>query len=434
MPRRKNLDIRVTIREKGGKNYLRFRDPLTGSEELRLVKGKSESQWQREAGAWERELKEDASKTAAEKRAALAELADIPWVELIRRFNDEHLMSLAESTDLMFQTVINAIAGFELPGMTSDIDASYISRFQAHLRSKRVAEATATSYLNHFKVILNWAKGLDLLAAVPKFPRSKRARKGQRRKPMKGRPATQEEFELILEKATEAVPVEAAQRWQRLLKGLWWGGLRLEEALELSWDRLDKMRVDLDSQAFPVLRIIASSEKGGKDRTYPIAPEFVKLLQETPVEQRSGLVFPLQIKKKKSSDPRRTEGQVGVTYASARITEMGRLANVVTNVNASTGEKHYAGAHDFRRAFGTRWARRVKPLVLKEMMRHESLETTMDYYVDLDADETAAEIWAAWKIAVPRNSPAKRYYPRKYRLIWKMSDRVRKAKQNESGE
>ena len=29
------------------------------------------------------------------------------------------------------------------------------------------------------------------------------------------------------------------------------------------------------------------------------------------------------------------------------------------------------------------------PAVLKELMRHESIETTMKYYVDLDADEMA---------------------------------------------
>jgi hypothetical protein len=52
-------------------------------------------------------------------------------------------------------------------------------------------------------------------------------------------------------------------------------------------------------------------------------------------------------------------------------------------------------AHDFRRSFGTRWARRVMPAVLQRLMRHESIETTMTYYVDLDADELAEELWKA---------------------------------------
>lgn len=33
------------------------------------------------------------------------------------------------------------------------------------------------------------------------------------------------------------------------------------------------------------------------------------------------------------------------------------------------------------------------PAVLKKFMRHESIETTMRYYVDLDADELAEDLW-----------------------------------------
>ncbi len=37
--------------------------------------------------------------------------------------------------------------------------------------------------------------------------------------------------------------------------------------------------------------------------------------------------------------------------------------------------------HDLRRSFGERWATRVMPQVLMELMRHESIEATMNYYV-----------------------------------------------------
>lgn len=425
MPRRKNLTPRVTIREKDGQTYLRYRDPFTGREELRLVKGKYPSEWEREAGAWERELLDVDARRKAAKAQAAAAVANLTWAEFRKRFNDEHLMSLAVSTDLRFQTVFNTIEDFEKPRLLSEIDASYLSRLQAHLRASGRAEDTIASHLNHFKVALNWAKGVDLLFDVPKFPVVKRARRGQRRKPMKGRPPTPAEFEAMLAKAPDAVPTEMVPNWQRFMKALWWGGLRLEEALELYWDRTDKMRVDLDSQQFPVLRILRSTEKGKKDRIYPIAPEFAELLRATPEAQRKGLVFPLQTRKRKSVEAGRSVGQIGVIYASQRITEMGRLAGVVTRVDPRTGQQHFAGAHDFRRAFGTRWARIVKPLILKEMMRHESLETTMDYYVELDAEETAADIWKSWNIAnEEKTTPQTRKTPA----------RKKKRKENESGE
>ena len=54
-----------------------------------------------------------------------------------------------------------------------------------------------------------------------------------------------------------------------------------------------------------------------------------------------------------------------------------------------------------RRAFGGRWANRVKPVVLKELMRHKTVLTTEKYHVEIHAQETAAhlrEVMAAEKI------------------------------------
>ena len=66
----------------------------------------------------------------------------------------------------------------------------------------------------------------------------------------------------------------------------------------------------------------------------------------------------------------------------------------------------YASAHDLRRSFGSRWAPKVKPATLQRLMRHASIETTMAYYVDLDADDLAAELWAAQPSPSPGNTLA----------------------------
>jgi hypothetical protein len=55
-----------------------------------------------------------------------------------------------------------------------------------------------------------------------------------------------------------------------------------------------------------------------------------------------------------------------------------------------------ASAHDFRRAFGVRWAARLMPAQLMELMRHESIETTLRFYVGTDAQRTAEAAWAAF--------------------------------------
>ena len=80
-------------------------------------------------------------------------------------------------------------------------------------------------------------------------------------------------------------------------------------------------------------------------------------------------------------------GKVGATVAT-----IGKKAGVV--VNKADGK--FASAHDLRRAFGTRWAKRVMPAVLKRLMRHSTIQTTMSYYVDLDSADVADQLWASW--------------------------------------
>ena len=72
------------------------------------------------------------------------------------------------------------------------------------------------------------------------------------------------------------------------------------------------------------------------------------------------------------------------------ITRIGKAARII--VNPADGKT--ASAHDLRRTFGTRWAKRVMPAVLRKLMRHASVETTMGYYVDLNVDDMADDLWA----------------------------------------
>ena len=75
--------------------------------------------------------------------------------------------------------------------------------------------------------------------------------------------------------------------------------------------------------------------------------------------------------------------------------------------------KLFAGAHDFRRAFCTRWARKVMPAVLQRLARHSHISTTMAYYVSLSADEIGSELWANHAATVGNTSGNTTQEPRK---------------------
>src|SRR3954465_5088686 len=88
----------------------------------------------------------------------------------------------------------------------------------------------------------------------------------------------------------------------------------------------------------------------------------------------------------------RSGEQMTSARAGRVISEIGELAGVLVN----KPEGKYATAQNLRRSFGTRWASRVKPTTLQLLMRHRSIETTMKYYVDQDADEIGDELWSEY--------------------------------------
>lgn len=70
-------------------------------------------------------------------------------------------------------------------------------------------------------------------------------------------------------------------------------GLRIGEALRLSWDTSAAVTVLLQPGSHPVLRFRAEGHKSGRAELTPIAPEFAELLEEIPEEERIGPVFNL---------------------------------------------------------------------------------------------------------------------------------------------
>ena len=157
----------------------------------------------------------------------------------------------------------------------------------------------------HLKASLNWAKEQDLLLEVPKIRMPEGSSKGR----MKGRPITAEEFERLLSKTESVVGKEQADCWRFLLRGLWWSGLRVGEALKLSWTDERELVIDLSGKR-PMFRIRAEAEKGRKDRILPMTPEFAHQLAEVPNRQREGLVFENAAEAKPRSRP---EGRCGLS-------------------------------------------------------------------------------------------------------------------------
>lgn len=379
--------VKVWVVEIGSRpNYqLQWRDPVTQrirTKATNILRGgaRNKSAAERMAGEFETQLMAGAGGVPSRLR----------WEEFRERYEKEVVPGLAKRTAEKVATVFDRLEEEISPVRLWDLTEGRLSAFAAALRSSGLKETTLAGYLAHLKSALGWAVRQKLLPSRPAFPKIHRAKKYAGR-PMKGRPITAEEFERMLEKTAEVVGEASAPEWCHYLRGLWVSGLRLTESMDLWWDRPDRLYPVFPKKGRPMLHVPGELEKGNSDRLLPIAPEFALFLAETPEDQRTGPVFKLTGRRR--GRPERPHPH----RVSEIVSAIGEKAGVRVYVDPKDPEKvKYASAHDLRRAFGERWAARLMPAQLMELMRHESIETTLRFYVGTDAQRTADAAWAAF--------------------------------------
>lgn len=390
-------EIRVKVTKHGRRRcfYMYYDDPITGKREWRSTKKTSRREAEREAAKWEAELQEGRYKRPN----------NLTWEEFRERYEDEWLVTKSANTQRVMSVTFNHFEQFIGVDRLAKVNTDMISRFQAELRKALDKESTVACYMRHLRAALNWAVRKDMLRETPDFDVPKQSAGV---KLMRGRAITTEEFERMLAKVEEGL-LDFAQvkgkwrkpakrkrsestlqrlrekqkariasqspAWRHYLTGLWLSGLRLEESVALSWDQDEPFCIDLSGQ-HPRFRIYAEAQKGRRDQFLPMTPDFAEFILQTPEAERHGRVFNVGA----------SGNKVGVTVSC-----IGKRAGVVVN----KADSKYASAHDLRRAFGTRWASKVKPATLQLLMRHRQIETTMRYYVDQDADEVAEQLWQA---------------------------------------
>ena len=355
---------------------MRYIDPMTGKPKSKSARTPKRREAEKLAAKWEAELRE----------GRYHEPSRVTWADFREKYEDEVLSGHADGTAQRVCSVFNMMERILSPKRLADVTAARLSYFQAELRKRDRTETTIKTHLAHIMAAFRWAVRQGMLTEAPQADKPRRAKSS---KVMKGRPITTEEFERMLAKVEAVVGPEVAPSWRYYLRGLWLSGLRLGESLELTWDDDQRLRVDFDGRR-PMLRIPASLEKGHKDRTLPMAPEFAEFLEAAPDDDRRGRVLRLY--------SRRNIGRhLSAQYVSSVICRIGKAAGVKVSTNPRTGKVKFASAHDLRRSFGERWSARLMPQQLMELMRHEDISTTMKYYVGRNAEKTADALWEAYE-------------------------------------
>lgn len=345
--------------------YLRFKCPITGERIEKSSGETTEKAARKSAGEWQAELLAGGGKSSSAK-----------WQDFRMRYEDGKAFGLRATTGDKISSMFNVVENMMKPDNVRRINPQWLTTLQRRLLDAGREPATVESICRHLKAALNWAREQGIIQQVPRFPKLNKVRTV---KQMKGRPITAEEFERMLLTVDKTLKHRQQASFKFLLNGLWLSGLRLGEALSLTWDQwADGIRVDMSGKYVKLL-IPLEAEKGGQDRTYPVTPDFSAFLRSVPPDDRVGLVF----------NPVMHRGVCHrIDTVSKAIVGIGEAAQI--KVDEKNKQAVFASAHDLRRAFGFRWSRKVNAMVLKELMRHASVTTTEKFYVGIQADETAA--------------------------------------------
>ena len=360
--------IRVTLIHRAGRPYFeaRWKDPTTGRKRTESTECAVRRDAERYAARLELELNSRESST----------VTSITWKQATEFYAAEMFPSQAKKTSDKMRTVWAFVEDRIDPGQLSAFQERHVGQIVVAMQAEKRSGYTIQAYLSKLRTFFAWAVDRRYLA---KSPAIKSGIRGMA--PNRGRAVTREEFERMLKAAGKVVGREHAKAWRHLLIGLWHSGLRLDEAIRLSWTSDDSFRVDLSGK-LPMFRIQAKGQKNREFTIAPMVPAFYRFLMRTPPAERRGFVFSL---------PGERAQRVTMNTASKVIADIGKKARVKVSVDGKATK--FASAHDLRRAFGERWADRVNSITLMRLMRHKSVSTTEKFYARKNAESVAEQMW-----------------------------------------
>jgi integrase len=268
------------------------------------------------------------------------EPSKMPWAEFRRQYEQEKLATLRQGTRDKAGSIFDSFESFIGNLTLGDINERVISRYAVRLRERGRKAPTVHGHMAYLRAALEWAADQKLIAAAPTVVMPKLPKK------IKIRKIVAEEFERLL----AASPTE---EWRAFLCVGWYSGMRRTEMLDLHW-RGDEGMPWIDF-AQNRIRIPAEYNKSDADQWVPLHPELAEVLG--PFRKDRGRMF-----------------------------RLGRCPDIVSKKFRRIARK--AGLritlHDLRRSFGSRYAAVVPAQVLQRLMRHKSIQTTLDFYTDLD--------------------------------------------------
>jgi integrase len=389
--------VRIACPE-GRPIQLRYRDPVEGRE-IRISIGTRDLD---EAEQQKKDLEAKLRLGMDPKPTTIPTGPAMSWEEFRLEYTRLHLDTLRDKSAIDSESRLDIAERIIKPKTLADmanreafgtLKDALLRGAESRFDRPRSAH-TVRSHMASVMAAINWAEEeKGWLESVPKIPKVKTAKLRH----MKGRPITTEEFERLLDVTPAIVGTEAAPSWQRLLRGLWTSGLRLDELMHVSWDDRNEICPEWPKRRHPVLNIPHDRQKNDTEESIPLLSWFEAVLLETPNHERTGWAF----------SPVSLQGRVGRKARHSRpkaewvgkvISKIGQKANVVVHPGnkATRRPAKYASAHDLRRGLIDRLAETdLSAQIVQRVARHANFETTQRHYAKGDVQKDAAKLRVA---------------------------------------
>jgi integrase len=285
------------------------------------------------------------------------EASKLTWEAFRQKFEDEYLPGLRERTQEKYRTVLDVFEQIASPTKLRSVNEQTLSRFVKGMRERKqprkkkvgLAAMTQRNYLVALKKVLGWAVDQKFLPTLPTFPKIKVPKK-------KPRPVAPADFDKLLKQAPN-------DEWRAFLLCAWWCGLRLSEARHLQRVRADSLPwVDFEADR---IWLPATFAKSDEDQWMPLHPVLREALEQLPANGPSFFNF----RSRKGGGPLSRNG------ITNRVILMAKKAGVSLSM------------HRLRKGFGSRVAMQLgkgNAPILHRMMRHSSMQVTMEYYANVD--------------------------------------------------
>jgi len=287
------------------------------------------------------------------------------WADFRTEYQEQILSRLEPSSQIAIQVALDAFERHAKPGKVEAITTQTVDLFVSRRRNdkgkkpgSKVSPATINKDLRHVKAALKKAHEWGYLRSLPRIRMVREPEKLPRY-------VTPEHFELLYTRAAEKAKYPnqpgqsftAPQYWRALMVTAYMTGLRINEILSFKREDLDFERGQLITRA--------SDNKGKRDEVLALHKTVLEHLQSLNSIHARPLAWP--------HDSRLLWTEFG------RIQREAGIHLICPGEHKHTKACHVYGFHDFRRAFATVNAPRLKAETLQKLMRHRSYKTTLGY-------------------------------------------------------